>query len=437
MAVHFDVTPRDDNGDVDDDLGVLKAIDRHLAGLRAAVASLVPDQLTGPDAARLVERGVDLERLGLAVRTRCARRVAETKAYESSGHKSAASWLAGTAGESTGAAQGVLDVADRLADAPLVQDAFSDGKLSFAQAKVVAGAGALDPSSQEQLIDAAQHESFKELRDRADRVKRTALGEAREAAKEARACRKRYFRAWAPDEGGLRFEAWVPKVDGARVLSVVEREADAVFKEAYAAGRREPRLAYLADAFVRVVCGDATTKPKADVHLRVDLAALRRGAVEGDERCEIDGVGAVPIAVARDLLGDSLLQLVVSDGTDIKTVTSRKRTVPTPLRTALIERDRGCAVPGCPNTRYLEIDHDWEFAKGGPTSLENLQLLCAPHHRMKTTLGFRLVRGPDGTRRWVTPPGRGAVSPTTAPGGRRSAGAGRRAPSRAAADRRR
>jgi 5-methylcytosine-specific restriction endonuclease McrA len=301
-----------------------------------------------------------------------------------------------------------------LAAAPLVDDAFSDGKLSFAQVKVVAGAGAVDPSCQEQLIDAAQHESFKELRDRAERVKRAALGEAREAAKEARACRKRYLRAWAPDEGGLRFEAWVPKVDGARVLSVIEREADAVFREVH--GRREPRLAYLADAFVRVVCGDGTAKPKADVHLRVDLAALRRGAVEGDERCEIDGV---------------------RDGTDVKTVTSRKRTVPTPLRTALIERDRTCAVPGCPNTRYLEIDHDWEFAKGGPTSLENLQLLCAPHHRMKTTLGFRLVRGPDGTRQWVTPPGRGAVSPTTAPDGRRSAGAGRRAPSRAAADRRR
>ncbi len=420
-----------------DDVGILSAIDRHLAGLRAAVASLDPDQLTGPDAARLVERGVDVERLGLAIRTRCARRVASTRTYESSGHKSAASWLGGASGESTGAAQTVLDVGERLADAPLVDDAFRDGKLSFAQVKVVAGAGALDPSSQQQLIDAAQHESFKELRDRADRVKRAVLGEAREAAKEARACRKRYFKAWAPEEGGLRFEAWLPKVDGARVLSVVEREADAVFKEAYAAGRREPHVAYVADAFVRVVCGDATARPKADVHLRVDLAALRRGAVDGDERCEIDGVGAVPIEVARDLLGDSLLQLVVRDGTDVKTVTSRKRTVPTPLRTALIERDQGCAVPGCPNTRYLEIDHEWEFAKGGPTSLENLQLLCTHHHRMKTTLGFRLVRGPDGTRRWEGPVTRPEVSPTSSAGGRRSAGAGRRAPSRAAVDRRR
>jgi hypothetical protein len=420
---------------VDDDLGVLKAIDRHLAGLRAAVASLVPDQLTGPDAARLVERGVEIERLGAATCTRYARRVAETKAYD--GYTSAANWLAAKTGESTGAAQGVLDVAEQLAEAPLVDQAFSDGRLSLAQAKVVAGAGAVDPASQAQLIGSATRQSFRELVDDARRIRRRALGEATEAAKEARAHRRRYVRVWAPDEGGLRLEAWLPRIDGARVKAVLEDEANRVGKEAHAAGRREPAPAYLADALVHVVCGDAASRPKAHVELRVDAAALRRGEVDGDEVCEIPGVGSVPVGVARDVLGDSAFRLVVTDGTDVRTVTSRKRTIREPLRAALRERDGGCAVPGCPNTRYLEIDHDWELSRGGPTQLDNLQLLCTHHHRLKTAFGFRLVRGPDGTRRWVTPPGRGAVSPTTAPGGRRSAGAGRPAPSRAAADRRR
>jgi len=35
--------------------------------------------------------------------------------------------------------------------------------------------------------------------------------------------------------------------------------------------------------------------------------------------------------------------------------------------------------------------------------LDNLQLLCPHHHKLKTLFGFRLVRGPDGEKRWVGP----------------------------------
>ncbi len=384
-------------------MGSLVVIREHVDRLRAELAGLAPTALSGTDAAAVVAVGVEIERLGAATCTRYARRVAETKAYD--GYKSAANWLAAKTGESTGAAQGLLDVAEKLAEAPLVDEAFSDGRLSLAQAKIVAGAGAVDPASQEQLIGSATRQSFRELVDDARRIRRRALGEATEAAKEARAHRRRYVRVWAPDEGGLRLEAWLPRIDGARVKAVLEDEADRVFKEAHAAGRREPAPAYLADALVHVVCGDAASRPKAHVDLRVDAAALRRGGVDGDEICEIPGVGSVPVGVARDVLGDSVFRLVVTNGTDVRTVTSRKRTIREPLRAALRERDGGCAVPGCPNTRYLEIDHDWELSRGGPTQLDNLQLLCTHHHRLKTAFGFRLL-GPPGERRWVPPPSR-------------------------------
>ena len=384
-------------------MGSLVVIREHVDRLRAELAGFAPTALSGADAAAVVAVGVEIERLGAATYTRYARRVAETKAYD--GYKSAANWLAVKTGESTGAAQGLLDVAEKLAEAPLVDEAFSDGRLSLAQAKVVAGAGAVDPASQEQLIGSATRQSFRELVDDARRIRRRALGEATEAAKEARAHRRRYVRVWAADEGGLRLEAWLPRIDGARVKAVLEDEANRVFKEAHAAGRREPAPAYLADALVHVVCGDAASRPKAHVELRVDAAALRRGEVDGDEVCEILGVGSVPVGVARDVLGDSAFRVVVTDGTDVRTVTSRKRTIREPLRAALRERDGGCAVPGCPNTRYLQIDHDWELSRGGPTQLDNLQLLCTHHHRLKTAFGFRLL-GPPGERRWIPPPSR-------------------------------
>ena len=106
--------------------------------------------------------------------------------------------------------------------------------------------------------------------------------------------------------------------------------------------------------------------------------------------------------MAKDLLGDSVFHTIVTDGVDVKAVTSAKRTIPAALRRALSERDGTCAVPGCNATLHLQIDHCWDFAKDGPTKLANLQRLCPPHHAMKTHRGFRLL-GPPGARRWVGP----------------------------------
>ncbi|HEY1734761.1 MAG TPA: hypothetical protein VGG23_09960, partial [Acidimicrobiales bacterium] len=104
-------------------MGSLVVIREHVDRLRAELAGLAPTALSGADAAAVVAVGVEIERLGAATCTRYARRVAETKAYD--GYKSAANWLAAKTGESTGAAQGLLDVAEKLAEAPLVDEAFS------------------------------------------------------------------------------------------------------------------------------------------------------------------------------------------------------------------------------------------------------------------------------------------------------------------------
>jgi hypothetical protein len=112
-------------------VGSLVVIREHVDRLRAELAGLAPTGLSGTDAAAVVALGVEIERLGAATCTRYARRVAETKAYD--GYKSAANWLAAKTGESTGAAQGLLDVAEKLAKAPLVDEAFSDGRLSLAR----------------------------------------------------------------------------------------------------------------------------------------------------------------------------------------------------------------------------------------------------------------------------------------------------------------
>jgi hypothetical protein len=135
----------------------------------------------------------------------------------------------------------------------------------------------------------------------------------------------------------------------------------------------------------------------------VDLAALRRGQLEGGECCEIPGVGPVPIETAREVLGDAIMHLVVTQGADIASITNLGRTIRAPLRRAVIERDQTCVVPGCNVRDGLEIDHRIiPVAENGETALWNLARLCHHHHYLRHHKGFRLEGGP-GDWQWLPP----------------------------------
>jgi hypothetical protein len=57
------------------------------------------------------------------------------------------------------------------------------------------------------------------------------------------------------------------------------------------------------------------------------------------------------------------------------------RTVPERTRVVVEERDRGCRVPGCDRSRWLQIHHLRHWEDGGATDTANLLALCAHHHR--------------------------------------------------------
>ena len=373
---------------------------RAVALLRMALAAAPPGRLSGADAAALGELYCEAERAAGAGKALCARRVEVTGAYRTLGHRDGAGWLAAVGGEPVGRAKDLLATAEASCRVPTVAAAFAAGELSAPQAKVIAGAAALDPGSAGPLLETARQASFAEVRALAQRTVRRAQGEQRLADQEARAHARRYCRISEPAGGGLRLDALLTKRDGARLKAALEAEVQVLFCES-----AEPHERLRADALVRL-CGRAGGErggPRAHVAVRVDVGALRRGATEGDETCEIPGVGQVSVAVARELLGDAWFNLVLTDGVDVHCVTSTKRTIPAALRVALAERDPVCVVPGCAVAHNLEIDH-WrlDFCRGGRTELDNLARLCGRHHAHKTTLGWRLAGGP-GKWRWLPP----------------------------------
>jgi hypothetical protein len=148
---------------------------------------------------------------------------------------------------------------------------------------------------------------------------------------------------------------------------------------------------------------DRTRDPNVTMHVRCDLGALRRGSLGSGEVCEIPGVGPIPIERARALLGQALVDVVITDGVDVTTVVRLGRHIPTSLLTAITERDQYCVVPGCGKRLGLEKDHcQVDYAQGGVVSYDNIAKLCHHHHQMKTHQGYRLAGGP-GRWEWITP----------------------------------
>ena len=77
---------------------------------------------------------------------------------------------------------------------------------------------------------------------------------------------------------------------------------------------------------------------------------------------------------------DGILQPVwETDGVPVS-VGRSQRVVPRRTRRLVLDRDRGCRVPGCGATRGLDVHHLWHWADGGPTDLDNLVTLCSRHH---------------------------------------------------------
>lgn len=61
-------------------------------------------------------------------------------------------------------------------------------------------------------------------------------------------------------------------------------------------------------------------------------------------------------------------------------------------RARIIKRDGGCCkYPGCDVTEGLEVDHIVCLELGGKDTDDNLETLCAAHHRAKTNRDLKMI----------------------------------------------
>ena len=407
----------------------LAVFERGLRDFGAELSDFDPALISTVDAARAFEVFNALERMTGAARTLVTARATEARDWEKEGHRSPAAWVAEKIGSGFGEGASIFESSERLVSLPETTEALRRGELSGAQVKEITATAIRNPHVEKDLLAAAKNQSLKGLKEECLRVRARAMSEKDARAKYEEIRKNRSLQMWTDQDGVGRLDARLAPDDFARVYSALQAEGNVVFNEARKSGHRESNAAYAADALVALVtgtsvsCADAPSasagsatramstgrrrgdspRPTTTMHLRVDLAALKRGELEDGETCEIPGIGPVPLATARNVLGDSFLKVIIGDGVDVTSVCHLGRAVPAHIRSALEDRDEKCVVPGCDVAKGLEIDHyQIAFENDGPTELWNLCRLCRWHHHLKTHCGYAITGAP-GSWEWNAP----------------------------------
>ena len=383
----------------------VETLESALCQMQSVLRATSPSVLSGDEALVLVDLFARAERTAASGIALFSPRVLHTGAHAKVGHGVAADWLGAICGSSASVAKDRLAAATTASADAALSEALQGGALSCAQLAVLGHTEAAAPGSAKTLLEltgagASHHElatTASALIAAARAAQRTRRPGAPGSTSTAICASTSARRAGS---GGAFF---CDEVQWARVAPLIEARAKGRFKAAGSKGGASLE-AHRLDAFIDLLAGAGRGGGcSVETLVIVDAAALRRGTTQEDETCEIEGIGAVSVGAATELLGESALRYVIKEGFDIKTVTRSSRTIAKALEAALLVRDRTCVVPGCGKRLGLERDHVvLDYHKGGPTELDNLVRMCPGCHALKTFGGWRLSGGP-GNFTWVPP----------------------------------
>jgi uncharacterized protein DUF222/HNH endonuclease len=331
---------------------------------------------------------------------------------------SAVSWVARTCGLSRNAAADRLCVGKQLESLPRIAQALSSGQIGYQAAAVICHlqdklGDQHGPMDEEQWIGWAGLFSIKTLDELAQHTRHVADpdGFAHDAEEdfEQRQLHISRLRNLFVIDGTLDAEG------GAALKTAI----DALAKRHAPDDDRTPRQRR-ADALVELVYHalDEGRLPRRNgvrphVTVTTSLECLKQEL--GAPAAELEQGVLVSSRTVERLACDGTLSRVLLADSVVTDVGRATRAVSPGTKRALRARDRGCRFPGCDRPLNWSSPHHIEFwARGGPTRLSNLVLLCWYHHRCVHEGEWQVVKDGAGFR--FVPPDRVLVRRARGPG---------------------
>jgi len=277
-------------------------------------------------------------------------------------------------------------------DTSVVAEAFGHGEISRAHAFVVADAytpeRAVEISNVEpQLVAAAREHTPQRLGMLVRHVTDAIDGDGGAATDEALHARRGYYLSWTLD-GMLATNGTYDTADGkihrAAIRAEMERDLQQNDPRTPAQRRADAHTNLMRRSLDRGDIGSTrAVRPHVTVAVDVDELPGSPAEVVAQVRAESRRDGQLSAATLERLTCDCDISRVITAGrSEILDVGRATRTVSAALWKALVIRDEHCQAPGCDRAPdSCEAHHVVHWARGGPTNLENLQLLCWHHHR--------------------------------------------------------
>jgi hypothetical protein len=368
-----------------------REINSILDDLASEDLNAVPPESMGDDQIALHRIGNRVQAEGL----RRLRRFDGGQGYAPSGALTARAWLRWQLNLTVTTASERVAMSRKLAALPNTEQALADGDISYRHAVLIAETASqlgdkFESHAENILVETAKEVCPWRLQRAIWHVKHCldsdgVLSDANKAHD------RRCLHLSQTLDGVYRIDGWLD-AEGGAVLNTALNSVMGPWAEGDDRSATERRADAAVEMARRQLDGGqlpAVGGQKPHLAVSVDMATLSKEP--GSMAAELEWSQPIPAETARRLACDAAITPIIDGEAD-----HTSRVVPGATRRALITRDKGCRFPGCDcPPAWTDAHHVKHWADGGPTTLDNLILLCRRHHRLVHEEGWSLELAQD------------------------------------------